>query len=167
MTCVEPDCMEASRTARAKRCPEHHAARRRGSMREANNRYAQRHPERVKANNDKQNARNRDSGYHAQWQREVGYWRAAEQKYGISRHEHERMLERQGGKCAICGAPDSCKGTDRLLVDHDHRTGKVRGLLCSPCNTVLGLVDDESGRLVSAAAYLMQHVNLLERVCSG
>lgn len=53
---------------------------------------------------------------------------------GVSDEDYARMLAAQGGGCAICGAPPK---TRRLHVDHDHRTGAVRGLLCYRCNRAL------------------------------
>jgi len=53
---------------------------------------------------------------------------------GVSDDEYARLLEAQGGGCAICGAKPK---TRRLHVDHDHKTGKVRGLLCHRCNRAL------------------------------
>lgn len=53
---------------------------------------------------------------------------------GVSDDDYARMLEAQGGVCAICGNPPKSR---RLHVDHDHRTGKVRGLLCFRCNRAL------------------------------
>jgi len=50
---------------------------------------------------------------------------------GISDDDYQQLLEEQEGGCAICGAPPK---TRRLSVDHNHRTGKVRGLLCFRCN---------------------------------
>ena len=61
-------------------------------------------------------------------------------KFGITESEYEEMLSSQGGKCAICGGgPDT--RWKMLAVDHDHTTGKVRGLLCMVCNTTLGRVE--------------------------
>ena len=53
---------------------------------------------------------------------------------GVSDDEYERLLEAQEGGCAICGNPPK---TRRLHVDHNHRTGRVRGLLCFRCNRAL------------------------------
>ncbi len=53
---------------------------------------------------------------------------------GVSDEDYARMLAEQGGHCALC--PNTPK-TRRLHVDHDHRTGAVRGLLCYPCNRAL------------------------------
>lgn len=68
------------------------------------------------------------------------------------------MLEVQRHVCAICFEPETTtakSGEPRLLcVDHDHETGEVRGLLCSRCNTALGLFDDDPARLGVAMSYL-------------
>lgn len=58
-------------------------------------------------------------------------------RYGITLAEWDALLERQGGHCAFCPATVGFRG-GRLLVDHDHETGAVRGLLCYRCNTALG-----------------------------
>ena len=73
-------------------------------------------------------------------------------RYGISGEEWESLFESQGRKCAICRAPNS--GKRDWDTDHDHKTGKVRGILCSPCNTALGLFKDETGILQQAIQYL-------------
>lgn len=76
--------------------------------------------------------------------------------YGITADDYEAMLSEQEGVCAICGSDDP--GTrdhrKRLHVDHDHETGRVRGLLCSPCNRLLGQASDSPKILRSAADYL-------------
>lgn len=67
-------------------------------------------------------------------------------KYGLTGDEYDALLDRQGGVCAICRQPERLMGRGRvrrLAVDHDHRTGKVRGLLCASCNTVLGQLRDD------------------------
>ena len=75
-------------------------------------------------------------------------------KYGITIEVYDRMLSLQGGKCAICGRSTPTRGDGMLQVDHDHKTGEVRGLLCSPCNTVLGYIRDNPDALRAAVAYL-------------
>jgi len=72
-------------------------------------------------------------------------------KYGITAEEYDAILSSQGGLCAICTRPP---GRRRLSVDHDHETGRVRGILCPRCNSVLGMVADSSKILHSAAVYL-------------
>lgn len=73
-----------------------------------------------------------------------------QRKYGIGVTQYDEMLARQGGGCAICGAaPDHPRnrGNGSLHVDHDHKTGRVRGILCAECNTTLGVYEaaQESG----------------------
>ena len=76
-------------------------------------------------------------------------------RVGSSLQEYEQLKERQQGVCAICGRPPVAK--QRLSVDHCHVTGQVRGLLCDPCNTALGLLGDDPERLLAAARYLKHH----------
>ena len=61
-----------------------------------------------------------------------------------------------GEGCEVCGGK-----TTKMATDHDHDTGKVRGLLCGNCNTALGLAGDSVDRLMALAAYLIQHQNVL------
>ena len=63
------------------------------------------------------------------------------------------MLAAQDGKCAICGTT-STGNRKAFHVDHDHKTGKVRGLLCSNCNTGIGNLRDDIGLLNRAIEYL-------------
>jgi len=70
--------------------------------------------------------------------------------------EYNALLEIQGGVCAICGSDDPKTGGRSFAVDHDHVTGKVRGLLCSPCNRALGGFNDDPVRLQRAVDYLKE-----------
>lgn len=72
--------------------------------------------------------------------------------YGITKVEYDVMAAAQGGQCAICG--DTFNET--ACVDHDHKTGKVRGLLCNPCNIGLGGFKDDPVRLAAAVRYLQR-----------
>ncbi len=72
-------------------------------------------------------------------------------KYGITVQERNQMLEWQDGKCAICGKDESNK---QLAVDHCHKQGHVRMLLCDDCNLMLGLIEDNIQTLSAAAEYL-------------
>ena len=77
--------------------------------------------------------------------------------YGITFAEYEALLTVQGGLCAICGGMETAtyRGKLKLLqVDHDHRTGKVRGLLCGRCNRILANAGDDPNRLMIAVRYL-------------
>jgi len=80
-------------------------------------------------------------------------------RYGLSVAQYDAMCERQGGKCAICGLPPDRNNTrsGTLHVDHCHKTGMVRGLLCWLCNSSLGGFRDERARLLAAIAYLDKH----------
>lgn len=73
--------------------------------------------------------------------------------YGISLEEYEKLLRVQKGKCNICGAHESFE-VKKLAVDHDHGSGKVRGLLCQRCNLMLGKFDENLSWLSQAAKYL-------------
>lgn len=75
-------------------------------------------------------------------------------KYGIGLADYEALLLFQGGRCAICSATAADLTTRHLHVDHDHITGRIRGLLCSHCNRALGNVRDDAGRLRRLADYL-------------
>ncbi len=72
-------------------------------------------------------------------------------RYGLSLDEYDAMLTCQQGRCAICHAQPS---DIHLAVDHDHSSGRVRGLLCSDCNLGIGLFRDQASLLVAAAEYL-------------
>lgn len=67
------------------------------------------------------------------------------------------MLEEQHGVCAICGKPETKPNAKYLAVDHDHKTGEVRGLLCNNCNRALGLLQDNTEVLQNAINYLKKH----------
>ena len=74
--------------------------------------------------------------------------------YGLELHEVEALFAQQGGICKICFRPIVLGGKGGAKVDHDHATGKVRGILCSPCNTGLGQFRDNPIILQSAINYL-------------
>lgn len=81
-------------------------------------------------------------------------------RYGITPQIYKEMLDNQGGVCAICGVrEDIVKKSgrvQRLSIDHCHRTGEVRGLLCSRCNVGLGNFEDDIDIMASAISYLQQ-----------
>lgn len=79
--------------------------------------------------------------------------------FGLTLEEYEAKLAAQNGVCWICERPET--GTSgvkrtprRMAIDHDHETGKVRDLLCHPCNAVLGLLDEDPQRAMRVAEYL-------------
>ena len=114
-----------------------------------------------------QDERDSKSEYMRKWHRAMrarnsDYTRALElrRRYGVTIEWYDAKLEAQGNVCAICG----CKETSvirgkvlRLAVDHDHDTGKVRGLLCADCNRAIGAMRHDTQRLRSAIAYLELH----------
>ena len=90
-----------------------------------------------------------------------------QRKYGVGLPVLETMLERQAGRCAICARKwQDCAPAKRvryevvflqyLYVDHDHRNGKVRGLLCNSCNTAIGLFEESPQRISGALSYLAE-----------
>lgn len=88
-----------------------------------------------------------------------GDMRAA-RRFKISLEEYYSMIDSQGNRCAVCKEYETrvingkfC----RLCVDHDHKTGKIRGLLCHDCNTALGKFEDNVERIRSAIEYLNKH----------
>ena len=81
------------------------------------------------------------------------YYSRLKKKYGITKKEYLSIYEKQQGNCKICGKNES-EQKQRLHVDHCHNSGVVRGLLCSKCNTAIGLMGDDIGRLEKAKQYL-------------
>ncbi len=79
-------------------------------------------------------------------------------KYGMTIGDYDRMLEAQGGGCAICGRRP--RADISLHVDHDHETARIRGILCFPCNNTLGDFKDDPTRLYAAANYLARDPEL-------
>jgi CRISPR/Cas system-associated protein Cas10 (large subunit of type III CRISPR-Cas system) len=79
-------------------------------------------------------------------------------RYGISLEHYDQLFEKQGGLCAICENPErrvSRSGEVKpLVVDHDHETGRVRGLLCHDCNIALGLIEDNPEIAKAMVRYL-------------
>ncbi len=77
-------------------------------------------------------------------------------RYGIGLDDYEKLLAYQGGVCAICGGPPDTR--DRVFaVDHDHATGRVRGLLCKGCNTAMGHLKDNPDNASRVQLYLETH----------
>lgn len=88
--------------------------------------------------------------------------RRLKRKYGISIAEYETMHQAQNGLCAICGQPETCmshhtNGAKRLSVDHNHKTGKVRALLCWRCNGTIGKLEENHNLLYKMVDYLKHH----------
>ena len=82
-------------------------------------------------------------------------------KYNISLQQYDEMVEKQENKCLICSKnPDQTSRTiNKILhVDHCHKTGKVRGLLCFSCNTALGFLNDDTALFEKCIDYLKKNL---------
>lgn len=123
---------EASRRYRAK-TPE-----KRQTRSEYGRRWKQTHPEDVAAYRKRNRAVERDKSLRL--------------KYGITGDEWDALMATQGGRCAICGGTHH-RGNG-WHTDHDHDTGKVRGILCHHCNVGIGCFQDNPAGLIAAAEYL-------------
>ena len=75
------------------------------------------------------------------------------QRYNLSIEEYENLLRSQNGQCKICKATKN-KSNRRLSVDHCHKSGKIRGLLCNHCNVAIGMLKDNPELLKQAISYL-------------
>lgn len=83
-------------------------------------------------------------------------------KYGLTIDEYNQKAQTQNNCCAICKKSETAKQNgviQRLAVDHCHRTGKVRDLLCGKCNVAIGHLQDEPKLLEYAAEYIRRHTN--------
>jgi len=79
-------------------------------------------------------------------------------RFGMTLKDFDQMIETQNGVCAICGEPEKTKSVlgvvRRLAVDHDHKTGKIRALLCDRCNRLIGMSEENIAILNKAIRYL-------------
>lgn len=117
------------------------------------------HPESIKNAqkryyaNHKEQILERDRLYHISHKNEIHKrlrkYRYSKE-YNITLEQYNNMLLAQNGVCAICGQ----KGERMLCVDHDHTTGKVRGLLCDLCNRGLGFFKENTNIIIKALVYL-------------
>lgn len=78
-------------------------------------------------------------------------------KYGITFDDYRRLLGAQGNGCGICGTDIPGASKKHFSVDHDHKTGKIRGILCHGCNAGLGMFKEDLLSLQSAIRYLEKH----------
>jgi hypothetical protein len=93
-------------------------------------------------------SRNRDK--HRAYSRRT----ALRARYGITPEQFDEMLAKQDGKCAICLVPAKLAPRKLLVVDHCHKQGRVRGLLCDLCNHAIGNFKDSAAMLLRAIEYL-------------
>lgn len=123
--------------------------------------WGKKHPEKVR--------KHKRDEYHRNREKHLEYTRSSERRdrwfrwklkrqFGISFDDFMSLMDSQLGLCAIChGEMDRGQTSNkRLNIDHDHKTGKVRGLLCFRCNTGIGSLNDDPKVLASAIRYLMK-----------
>lgn len=141
--------------------------------------YREKHPDRIKKSNKAAYLKNRKqriaaqkeysannkesiSAYRKRW-REINadHTRSYDlkKKYGLTVDDLERMIMSQGNKCDICAKQFSEKV--KMNIDHCHTTGKVRSLLCSRCNTAIGLVFENVEIMNSMINYIKSHAKAL------
>jgi hypothetical protein len=127
------------------------------AARDRSQRYRERHPEKVRALALARPGRTPE-------QKERRWTDDLRARYGLSLDAYQELLAQQGGGCAICGTTTPNGPGKRFQVDHDHTccpgSGScgecIRGLLCSNCNTLIGLAKESPERLLAAVAYLRQ-----------
>lgn len=114
----------------------------RDKVRHYHRKYDQRNSEKRREIMERWITRHRDSYLQGRKIRRLKY------EYGLSREQYERMITNQDGRCAIC------KRAVRLEIDHDHKSGNVRGLLCRECNLAVGGIELSGASPISIAQYL-------------
>ena len=108
----------------------------------ANRRFYAKNRDKVRAQSKAYRKRNPDSHMNT----------SLKTNYGITIEDKRQMYAAQDGKCGACGKPIAFYAES--FVDHDHSTGKVRGLLCGKCNSALGFLDDSSEKVIGLLHYL-------------
>jgi hypothetical protein len=121
----------------------------RAAMRAYQTDWRKKNPERYRAIARRSKAKNREKS--RRW-REANPERIRANErlrvYGLTDEAYQALLTSQAGRCAICG------NAGTLHVDHDHKTGAVRGLLCPRCNMGIGMMDEDLDRLAASIRYL-------------
>lgn len=87
--------------------------------------------------------------------------------YGLTLADYEAMLVKQGGRCACCPTTAEEEKNGVLVIDHCHKSGKVRGLLCNACNTAIGLFKEDLDAIGKAIDYLRKHSELTNEIQTG
>ena len=152
-------CQRAKSREYGKKFPE--------KVKDQSRRYREQHPDYAAANSRAWRAKNKEA--YKQKLREYRLVRVAKDPlwdrrrnihklYKITLEQYEAMYRDQSGVCKICGALNIAGR--RLAVDHDHKTGRIRGLLCSRCNMAIGLFKDDLDLLRRAFEYVEGVVKL-------
>lgn len=126
-------------------------------VKEYNRIYREQHPNQMREyylnNKERINSQNR-SYYYNNKERALACNR--KRLYNLSQSDYDNLYRSQNGNCAICGKSGENQSEKTfLVVDHDHETGKVRGLLCAHCNSMLGHAYDSKDILAAAIKYLI------------
>lgn len=113
----------------------------------------------VKPKYDFMTASGRRSYSKQRYASDPNYYRRLElkRKFGITLEEYQTLLEEQNGCCAICACPETTIRMNKVValsVDHNHRTGARRGLLCTACNIGIGSLAESKERMLRAIAYI-------------
>lgn len=103
--------------------------------------------------NEKNRKRWRDRNYSDKYG--YDYWKRIKQQYGLSKEDWFVMYNATNGKCPIC------QREVKLVLDHNHETNQIRGLLCRNCNGILGMMNDDVGSFERAAEYLKKTKEIL------
>lgn len=112
-------------------------------------------PEKVTAQHKRANDKKRRDGYYIKNKDRIKD-QYLTRLYGITLKEFNEILLEQDNQCAICGA-DKCASGKSFAVDHDHTTGKVRGLLCKKCNMGLGHFEDNLETIKNIMKYMEKY----------
>ena len=84
-------------------------------------------------------------------------WYHLKKTYGITPEIYEEMLKLQNGVCAICGGTSNIR--PQLFIDHSHKTGSVRSLLCNSCNSLIGFAKEDIAILYKTITYLKKYLS--------
>tara|TARA_B100001057_G_scaffold434938_1_gene464927 strand:+ start:171 stop:773 length:603 start_codon:yes stop_codon:yes gene_type:complete len=146
-------CVNASNKAYDKANPEQHS-RRVVVSRNRTEERKQRHRDSVNKHRNRNYLGYRDTN--------------AARKYGVPKGWYKEQIEKQGGRCRICGVkmltPEHKK---YLSVDHNHKTGAVRGVICNGCNTGIGMFKENPVFMEAAIRYLKETANEDHRACKS
>lgn len=149
-----PEVQERRRT-RA-RHPEVQERRREYNSRPEVRERKQAYEQRPEVQERKRQSRGRSEARHAKHRRNI------KERYGV---DYDKRFEQQGGRCAVDGEPETVMDRHgnlrKLVVDHDHKTGVFRGLICGSHNTGIGYFHDDPDELLAGAEYLLRHRDIL------
>ena len=107
-------------------------------------------------------AKNNRDKIKAKYNPEKARVKSLESLYGLTAEQYDKMLNRQSKRCAICDKEEVVKDhrtgrTKRLSVDHNHKTGKIRDLLCDKCNRLFGLLGEDLSLISNMLKYAEKH----------